>query len=106
VWYKHVVKCVSKRITGSNSRTECGYEVTGIILLKSYIYIYSLLKGVTCGGGGSARRKAITYTGQHNTEKRGHTSTPRVGLEPTIPVFERPKTVRASERLAIGPGET
>jgi hypothetical protein len=42
------------------------------------------------------------HTGQHNTEKRGHTSMPRVGFEPTIPVFERQKTVRASDRSSIG----
>jgi len=40
------------------------------------------------------------------TEKRGHTSMPRVGLEPTILVFKRPKTVRASDRAAIGNGAT
>jgi len=54
--------------------------------------------------GGSARRKATTYTGQHNTEKRGHTSMPRAGFEPTIPVFERSKTVRALDRAVIGTG--
>jgi hypothetical protein len=56
--------------------------------------------------GGSARRKASTYTGQHNKEKRGHTSMPRAGFEPTIPMFERPKTVRASDHAAIGTGNT
>jgi hypothetical protein len=30
---------------------------------------------------------------------------PRVGFEPTIPVFERPKTVRALDRSAIGNGK-
>jgi len=43
---------------------------------------------------GSARRKASTYAGQHNTEKRGRTSMPRAGFEPVIPVFKRSKTVR------------
>jgi len=52
--------------------------------------------------GESARRKASTYTGQHNTEKCGHTSMPRAGFEPTIPVFERSKTVRASDDAVIG----
>jgi hypothetical protein len=51
--------------------------------------------------GGSARRKVTTYTGQHNTEKRGHTSMPRAGFEPTIPVFEWSNTVRALDRVAI-----
>jgi hypothetical protein len=52
--------------------------------------------------GGSDRRKASTYTGQHNIEKGGHTSMPRVGFEPVIPVFERSKTVCALDRAAIG----
>jgi hypothetical protein len=42
--------------------------------------------------GGSACHKATTYTEQYNTEKRGHTSMPRAGFEPTISVFERLKT--------------
>jgi hypothetical protein len=51
--------------------------------------------------GRSARRKASTYTGQHNTEKCGHTSMLRAGLEPAIPVFERSQIVRALDRAAI-----
>jgi hypothetical protein len=43
----------------------------------------------------SARRKA-TQT-QH---KRTQTSMPRLGFEPTIPVFERAKTVHALDRAA------
>jgi len=54
--------------------------------------------------GGSARLKASTYTGQHNTEKRGHTSTPRAGFETTNPVFEGSKAVRALDGAAIGIG--
>jgi hypothetical protein len=42
------------------------------------------------------------YAGQHNTEKRGHTSMSRVGFEPMIPVFKWLKTVHASECLVIG----
>jgi hypothetical protein len=42
--------------------------------------------------GGSASRKAATYT---------QISMPRVGLEPTIPAFERAKTVHALGRAAI-----
>jgi hypothetical protein len=53
-------------------------------------------------GWRSARRMASIYTGQHNTEKSGHTSMPRVGFEPTITVFERPKTLIASVRSATG----
>jgi hypothetical protein len=32
--------------------------------------------------------KPLTYTGQHNTQKRGHISMPRAGFEPVIPVLE------------------
>jgi hypothetical protein len=39
--------------------------------------------------GGSARRKAATYT----QNKRTKTSMPLLGFEPTIPAFERTKTV-------------
>jgi len=46
--------------------------------------------------------KASTYTGQHNTGKRGHTTMPRARFEPLIPVFEWSKTVRALYRVAIG----
>jgi len=54
--------------------------------------------------GGSARHKAFTYTGEHYTEKHEHTSTTRTDFEPKIQVFERSKTVRASDREAIGTG--
>jgi hypothetical protein len=54
--------------------------------------------------GGSARHKATTYAGQHNTQKRGHTIMPRAGFEHTIPMFEQSKTVRALDRAAIGTG--
>jgi hypothetical protein len=40
---------------------------------------------------GPARRNAATYTGQHKLRKT-QTSMPRVGFEPTIPVFGRAKT--------------
>jgi hypothetical protein len=53
---------------------------------------------------GSARRKATTYTGQINTEKRGHTSMLRAGFEPTIPVFELLNTVHTLDRADIGTG--
>jgi hypothetical protein len=40
---------------------------------------------------------------QDNTtqKKRGHTSMPRAGFEPAIPIFELPKTVRVLDRAAI-----
>jgi len=41
---------------------------------------------------------------QDNTQKRGHTSLPRAGVEYAIPMFERSKTVRAVNHAAIGTG--
>jgi hypothetical protein len=43
---------------------------------------------------------------QDNTpqKKRGHTSMPLAGFEPVIPMFERPETVLALDRAAIGTG--
>jgi hypothetical protein len=49
---------------------------------------------------GSARRNAAAYTGQHKQNKRGQTSMPRMGVEPTIPVFERANTVHTLDRAA------
>jgi hypothetical protein len=54
--------------------------------------------------GGSVHRKASTYIGQRNTENRGHASLPPAGFEPTIPVFERSKTMRALDFAATGAG--
>jgi hypothetical protein len=42
------------------------------------------------------------YTGQHNTERRRHTSKPRVGIKPMIPVFERPCTARPVRLAPFG----
>jgi len=47
--------------------------------------LFDILVGLL--GWGSAHRKSCTYTGQHNTEKRGYTFMPRAGFEPTIPAF-------------------
>jgi hypothetical protein len=60
--------------------------------------------GGTLLDGGSARRKVSTYTAQHNTEKRGHTSVPRAGLEPTICVFQGSKIIRTEGHAATGTG--
>jgi len=54
------------------------------------------------GRGISPSHGHYLHTGQHNTEKRGHTSMPRAGFVPTISVFERLRTVRASDRTATG----
>jgi hypothetical protein len=43
-------------------------------------------------------------TEQHKQNKRTETSTTQVGFEPTIPVFEREKTVLALERAVTVTG--
>jgi hypothetical protein len=50
--------------------------------------------------GGWARRRAINCTGQHKQNKRKQTTMPQVEFEPTTPVFEQGKTVRALDRAA------
>jgi hypothetical protein len=42
--------------------------------------------------GVPARRKAFTYTGQHNIEWRGQTPMPWVGFEPTLPISKRSRS--------------
>jgi hypothetical protein len=49
--------------------------------------------------GGSARRKAATYT-QNNTNAHTDNQCHRVEFEPTIPAFELLKTVHALDRAA------
>jgi hypothetical protein len=56
--------------------------------------------------GGSARRKACTYAGQHNREKRRLTSMPRMGFEQTIPLFEWSKAIRVLDLASTGVGIT
>jgi hypothetical protein len=53
-------------------------------------------KSIGLLGGGSASRKAATYT----QNKRRQKSMSRVGFESTIPVFERAKTVHALDSAA------
>jgi hypothetical protein len=45
--------------------------------------------------GGSARRKAATYTQSNTKNKRTERFMPRVGFEDTTTVIERVRTVRA-----------
>jgi len=50
--------------------------------------------------GGSAHHEACTCRGRQNTEKRLHISVTQTGLEPTIPVLEQSKTIRALDHVA------
>jgi hypothetical protein len=55
--------------------------------------------------GDQSSTKASTYTGQHNTEKHRHTSMPRSGFKPAIPMFEQLKTVLALDYTATETGD-
>jgi hypothetical protein len=46
----------------------------------------------------SARRRASTYTGQHNKDRRGQTSMPWAGFEPTILATNRPRPTPQTAR--------
>jgi hypothetical protein len=50
-------------------------------------------------GGGSTLHKVSTYTVQHSTGKRGHTNMSKVGIEPTIPVYEWIETTRTIDQI-------
>jgi hypothetical protein len=61
--------------------------------------------GRTPWAGDQSSAKASNYTGQYNTQKHRHTSMPRAGFEPAIPMFERPKTVLVLDSAANETGE-
>jgi hypothetical protein len=75
----------------------CGVE--GFFYLLIYRQLVGLLRRVI-----GPTQGLYLHTGQHNGEKRRHTSMPRVGFEPAISTFERPKTVLASDRSDIETG--
>jgi hypothetical protein len=52
------------------------------------------------GRGISPSKDRYIYTEKHKQNKRTQTSMPRVGFEPTIPVFKRAKTIQTLERAA------
>jgi hypothetical protein len=54
----------------------------------------------THGRGISPSQGRYLHIGQHKHRTNAHTSMPQVGFEPTIPVFERAKTVHALDRAA------
>jgi hypothetical protein len=54
------------------------------------------------GRGISPTQGLYLHRTTRHRKKCGHTSMPRAGCEPAIPIFERPKTVRALDRAVIG----
>jgi hypothetical protein len=65
----------------------------------SFLVIYTLGRTPWTGDQPVARPLPTHRTTQ-TQNKRTQTSMPRVGFEPTIPVFERTKTVHALDRAA------
>jgi hypothetical protein len=62
--------------------------------------IHTPLRGLL-GRGIRRSQGRYLHTERHKQSKRTQTSMPRVELEPTIPVFEKAKTVHALDRAAI-----
>jgi hypothetical protein len=80
------------------------YSPCGSLPLFQFLGLYKV--GRTCWTGDQpvARPQPIHRTTQ-TQNKRTQTSMPLVGFEPTIPVFERVKTVHALERAATVNGK-
>jgi hypothetical protein len=53
------------------------------------------------GGGSTIARPLPTQRTTQAQNKRGETPLPRVGFEPSTPVFERAKTFHALDRAPI-----
>jgi hypothetical protein len=52
-------------------------------------------------GGDQPSQGRYLHTGQHKQNEGTQTSTPQMGFEPTIPVFERAKTIHAVDLAAV-----
>jgi hypothetical protein len=61
-----------------------------------FINLYTV--GRTPWTGDQPSQGRCLHTEQHKQNKRTQTSVPRLGFEPTIPVFERTKTVLVLDR--------
>jgi hypothetical protein len=72
----------------------------------SFLFLYTV--GRLLGRWISPSQGRYLLTEQHKHRTNAHTSMPRVGFEPTIPVFERAKTVHALDRAynAVWYGES
>jgi hypothetical protein len=72
------------------------YGSIGFAALGRFFQFINLRQSIGLLDGGSARRKAATYT----QNKRIQTSVLSVGFELTIQAFERAKTIHALDRTA------
>jgi hypothetical protein len=87
------------------------------IHLSIYLWLYGPLLGLgrffsssftqsvgLLGRGISPSQGCYLHTGQHKQIERTQTFMPQMGFEPTIPVFERAKTVHALDRATTAIG--
>jgi hypothetical protein len=72
--------------------------------LCQFLNLYTVRRTLWTGDQPVARPLPAHRTTQ-TQNKRTQTSMPRVGFEPTTPVFERPKKVHALDRAAAVMGE-
>jgi hypothetical protein len=89
-------------IISSSSSSSFKVSANGLFRFRTYESLWTFGKTPWTGGQPDARPLP---TQDNTTQKKcGHTSMPRAGFEPAIPMFERPKTVRALDRAANGTG--
>jgi hypothetical protein len=97
----HLCLCLPSGLSPSDFFLNCPllpYGVEGFLLVNLR-QLVGLLGRVI-----SPTQVLYLHTGQHNTEKRRHTSMPRAGFESAISTFKRPKTVLALDCSAIETG--
>jgi hypothetical protein len=88
-WKYFSILCITKK-SSSSSSSSFRIRPPGLFpfRIKLQLWILQTARG-TSRTGDKPCHKAATYKGQHKQKKRGQTSMPRIGNEPTIPVFER-----------------
>jgi hypothetical protein len=77
----------------------CGSTVLldlGRLTYRRFIEIFRHMVGLL--GRVISPSQTSTYTGQHNTERRGQTSMPYAGFELTIPATNRPRPTPQTAR--------
>jgi hypothetical protein len=73
----------------------CGLVLPLLLFYYYYYYYYCYIGAIS-----HYVRKASAYTRQHGTERHRRISMPRVGFEPTMAVFERPRATAQNTAMA------
>jgi hypothetical protein len=97
-----VKECVELYLYSPNKPSWRGVQLKDKDFTFTFMNVFRHLVGLFGRGIGPTQGPYLHRTTQHRTEKRGHTSMPRVGIEATIPVFKQPKAIHASDRSVIG----